>query len=252
MKHLNEEDLVLHYYGERGDGVDGHLENCELCRASFKSLARVLHAMDGLEAPERSEAYGSRVWSQIAPQLEQSRGRWWTGLATWWEPRRLVVVGAMAVLLVVAFLAGRVSQRQQMAGLSGPVRERIMLVAVGEHLERSQMILVELVNNESKGPVDISEEQHLAQDLIGDNRLYRQAALKSGDTRVSNVLDELQRVLLEIAHSPSKLDSAEFEQIRQRIEAEGILFKIRVVGSNLRERERSPLPQGDTQGNRAL
>ncbi len=121
-----------------------------------------------------------------------------------------------------------------------------MLVAVGEHLDRSQMILVELVNNESKGPVDISEEQHRAEDLIGDNRLYRQAALTSGDTRVSSVLDELQRVLLEIAHSPSKLDSAEFEQIRRRIEAEGILFKIRVVGSNLREREKSVLPAQDS------
>jgi hypothetical protein len=88
--------------------------------------------------------------------------------------------------------------------------------------------------------VDISQEQQRAEDLIGENRLYRQAALKSGDRAVSSVLDELERVLLDIAHSPSKLDSAEFEQIRQRIEAEGILFKIRVVGSNLREREIAP------------
>lgn len=250
MKHLSEEGLVLYYYGERTDGVDEHLDTCQACRADFESLTRVLHAMDALESPERSEAYGSQVWNRIAPQLERSRARWWDELATWWDARRLVAAGAMAVLLVAAFLAGRVSQRhEQMAGLSAPVRERIMLVAVGEHLERSQMILVELVNNESKGPVDISEEQHRAEDLIGDNRLYRQAALKSGDTRVSSVLDELQRVLLEIAHSPSKLDSAEFEQIRRRIEAEGILFKIRVVGSNLRERERSPLP---AQGSKTL
>jgi hypothetical protein len=55
------------------------------------------------------------------------------------------------------------------------------------------------------------------------------------------VLDELERVLLEVAHSPSKLNSAEFEQIRQRIAADGILFKIRVVGSNLREREAVPV-----------
>jgi hypothetical protein len=57
------------------------------------------------------------------------------------------------------------------------------------------------------------------------------------------VLDELERVLLEVAHSPSKLDSTEFEQVRQRIESQGILFKIRVVSSNLRERE-APPPQG--------
>jgi len=247
MKHLSEEELVLHYYGEGEAGASEHLRACEVCRAGLESLARVLHAMDGIEAPERSEAYGSRVWNRIAPQLEKPRARW---ITLWLEPRRLVAAAAMAALLIAAFLAGRVSQRRhQMAGLSGPVRERIMLVAVGEHLEQSQMILVELMNSEPKGPVDISEEQLRAQDLIGENRLYRQAALKSGDTRVSSVLDELERVLLDIAHSPSKLNSAEFEQIRQRIEAEGILFKIRVVGSNLREQERSPLP---ARGGRAL
>ena len=115
-----------------------------------------------------------------------------------------------------------------------------MLVAVGEHLEQSQMVLIELVNNESKGPVDISGAQSRAEDLIGENRLYRQAALQSGDRAVSSVLDELERVLLEVAHSPSKLDSAEFEQVRQHIEAAGILFKIRVVGTNLRQREKVP------------
>jgi hypothetical protein len=241
MKHLNEDDLVLHYYAEDHDaGVKQHLEACDGCRANLESLTRVLDAMDKLEAPEPSAAYGSRVWHRIAPQLAQTREGWWAG---WFRPNRLVAAAAMAALLIGAFLAGRVSQRRQMAGLSAPVRERIMMVAVGEHLDRSQMILVELVNNESKGTVDISEEQRRAEDLIGENRLYRQAALKSGDRAVSSVLDELERVLLEVAHSPSKLDSAEFEEVRQRIESQGILFKIRVVSSNLRERE-VPAPQG--------
>jgi hypothetical protein len=241
MKHLSEEELVLHYYGER-TGDAGHIDSCSACRANFESLARALDAMDALEAPERPEAYGSRVWNQIAPRLRKSR---WSDLSLWLAPRRLVAVGAMAALLIAAFLAGRVSQRrQQVAGLSAPVRERIMLVAVGDHLERSQMILVELANNESKGPVDISQEQLRAQDLISENRLYRQAALTSGDRNVSSVLDELERVLLDIIHSPSTLDSAEFEQIRRRIEAEGIVFKIRVLGSNLRERETAPSNAG--------
>jgi hypothetical protein len=241
MKHLSHEDLVLHYYGERGgDAARVHLEACETCRASFQALERVLHAMDAFQVPERPQEYGRQVWQKVAPRLEKSRTRWWSGAWWWFEPRRLGMVGAMAALLVIAFLAGRVSRRPvETAALTGPVRERIMLVAVGEHLEQSQMILIELVNNETKGTVDISGEQRRAEDLIGENRLYRQAAMKSGDTAVSSVLDELERVLLEIAHSPSKLDSAEFNQVRQRIEAEGILFKIRVVGTNLRQRERA-------------
>ena len=48
---------------------------------------------------------------------------------------------------------------------------------------------------------------------------------------------DLERVLVEIAHSPSKATSPELEKIRQRIEAEGILFKVRVVESRLRDRQ---------------
>jgi hypothetical protein len=244
MKHLSDEELVLHYYGERVDGADEHLQACDTCHASLESLGRVLRSMDGLEVPERGEGYEGHVWNRLAPTLGEPRARWWS---EWFSPRRLVAAAAMAALLIAAFLAGRVSQqRQQVAGLSGAVRERIMLVAVGEHLERSQMILIELVNNASAGPVDISEEKQRARDLICENRLYRQAALTSGDRGVSSVLDELERTLLEVAHSPSKVDSAEFEQIRKRIEAEGILFKIRVVGSNLREREQIPAPAHDS------
>jgi hypothetical protein len=246
MKHLSDEELILHFYGERAPGAGEHLQTCELCRGSFQQLGRVLHAVDALEVPERSDGYEARVWNRLAPDLNGRQAHWWNHLGSWLSPRRLAAAAAMAALLVAAFLAGRVSQRQQVAGLSGPVRERIMLVAVGEHLERSQMILVELVNNESAGPVDISLEKVRARDLISENRLYRQAALKSGDRGVSSLLDELERTLLEVAHSPSKLDAAEFEQIRKRIEAEGILFKIRVVGSNLRERERIPAPDPDS------
>src|ERR1700676_5004163 len=96
MKHLNQEDLVLEYYGERRhDGIREHLEACESCRASFESLARVLNAMNDFEAPERSAVYGSRVWHQIAPQLRQSRQPWWSGFSWWLTSRRLAAISAM-------------------------------------------------------------------------------------------------------------------------------------------------------------
>lgn len=242
MKHLSEQNLILHYYGESAGETAGHLQTCEACRASLEDLTRVLRAMDRLEAPEPAEGYEGRVWNRLVPELKKSGGRWWSDVGAWLTPRRLTAAAAMAALLAAVFLAGRVSeQRPQVAGLPGPVRERIMLSEVSEHLERSQMILVELANSGSTGPVDISEEKQRARDLVDENRLYRQAALKSGDRGVSSVLDELERTLLEVAHSPSELDATEFARIRGRIETEGILFKIRVVGSNLRERERTPL-----------
>ena len=250
MKHLSEDDLVLYYYGERVPGVpaEEHLGSCAACRTNLESLRQTLDAMNSLAVPEPAENYETRMWQRVYPAIEAieiRRRRWFDWM---FGQRKWVLAGAMALIVIGAFMAGRISQKSQLkvVSLSGQVRERILMVAVGEHLERSQMILIELANNETKGPVDISEQQVRAEDLVNENRLYRQAALKSGDKSVSNLLDELERVLLDIAHGPSKLDSAEFDDIRRRIEAEGILFKIRVVGSNLKARERVRVRQGQS------
>ncbi|HEY2019030.1 MAG TPA: hypothetical protein VGH38_36240, partial [Bryobacteraceae bacterium] len=69
------------------------------------------------------------------------------------------------------------------------------------------------------------------------SRLYRQTAAHSGNTAVTSVLDDLDRVLVEISHAPSRISPEELESLRQRLEAEGILFKIRVLGSTVRNQE---------------
>jgi hypothetical protein len=242
MNHLTEEQLILHYYGEEGDtlAAEQHLEGCEECRSLYGSLQRVLNVVDSLPVPECGPEYGAQLWRRLESQLPVRRRFQWV-----FSPWRWAAAAAFAGLLVAAFLAGRYSPRVgqpavQMAGAGGDpqVRERILLVAVGDYLERSQMVLIELANADPKGgPLDISATQERASDLLTENRLYRQTADHTGDTAVSSVLDELDRVLLEIAHAPSRLSAEDLDQFRQRLQAEGILFKIRVLGSNVRNQE---------------
>ncbi|HJZ98256.1 MAG TPA: hypothetical protein VKE70_17215, partial [Candidatus Solibacter sp.] len=67
-----------------------------------------------------------------------------------------------------------------------------------------------------------------------------QTATRTGDTRIASLLDELERVLVDIRNSPSEVTPQELEAFRKRLEADGILFKIRVLGSNVRNQERQP------------
>jgi hypothetical protein len=240
MNHLTEEQFVLYYYGE-GDGspaVRAHLDGCEACRADYANLQRVLNVVDSAPVPERDANYGAQVWSRLQPSLGGKR-RW--KLPILWPARHWAAAAIVATLLVAAFLAGRYYSKapQQTAG---QVRERILLVAVGDHLERSQMILVELVNARPGQPLDVTSERERAEDLVAENRLYRQTAVHSGDTRVASVLDELEPVLLDIAHGPDRLTPEELEKLRQRIEGDGILFKVRVAGSTVRRREEKASP----------
>jgi predicted exporter len=223
-----------------------HLAACEECRAELERIEAVLAALDTLPVPNPGDDYGRHVWQQIAPRLPERPARWWQA---WFEPKRLGTLAAVAALLVVAFLAGRITKRDHLGNdvaTKEQIRERVLVVAVGEHLGRSEMMLVELSNAEPTDPaqkrVNISAEQHRAEDLLDENRLYRQTALQQGDTALASVLDELERVLLDVAHSPDQVTPAQLEKIRQKIEAQGILFKVRVVGRELQERQMATKP----------
>jgi hypothetical protein len=244
MNHPSEEDLILHYYGEADESLETgrHLDGCEECRALYSSLQRLLNTVDGLPVPARDDDYDAWVWGRLDSRLP--RQRWnWTGAGPAW---RWAMAGvATLVLLATGFVAGRYYPRPggpvEVAS-DGQARERVLLVAVGDCLERSQMVLIELVNASAEGPLDISSEQARAEELVSETRLYRQTAATTGNTSVAELLDELERVLLDVAHSPSSLSPAQVETLRTRLDAEGIIFKIRVVNSNVRSRQELPAP----------
>ena len=59
---------------------------------------------------------------------------------------------------------------------------------------------------------------------------------------MAGVLDELERNLLEVVHSPSQVTAANLDDVRQRIDAASLLFKVRVLGDELRQRELAAPP----------
>ena len=243
MKHLTEEQLIAYSEGERAEreAVARHVAECPECRAEFERIEAVLRALDAMPVPERGEDYGRHVWQQIAPRLPQKAGRGWR---LWFDARRSIAVGAMAALVIGAFVVGRWTKKDgggAPALSSEQVRERVLVVAVGEHLGRSEMVLMELSNAGPRDPeqkqINISGEQRRAEDLLSENRLYRETATQKGDTALAGVLDELERVLLDVAHSPQEITPAQLESIQKRIEARGILFKVRVVGKELQQKQ---------------
>ena len=242
MTHLVEEELILHHYGELDAGrkaaAEAHLDRCPDCREALSSLRAELGAVAADPVPERGQDYGAELWERLRPRLATAAGTRGVVRRGPWGPRRLAYLSGLAASLALAFLLGRHLPRsgETVGPIPAPVRERILLVAVGDHLERSRMVLVELVNAE--GPADITAEQHSAGQLVAASRLYRQAAARSGDAGVAAVLEELERVLLEVAHGPSRLSADELDGVRRRIEEGGLLFRVRVLGTQVREREK--------------
>jgi hypothetical protein len=262
MKHPNEEELIAYQGGEllRRKAIADHLSDCPECRDELERIDAVLAALSAMPVPEPGKDYGQRVWQKIGPRLPRKRARWGNlfagGFSTGWlGPRHWAAGGAVAAVVIVAFLAGRMTKHvapDLSVADASKVRERVLLVAVGEHLGRSEMVLVELGNAEpvsaKQKRVDISPERRRAEALLEENRLYRQTAMEQGDSGLAAVLDELERVLLDVAHSPQEVSPAQLESIRQRIESHGILFKVRVVGEELQQRASLPVKPAEQNG----
>lgn len=239
--------------------VATHLETCADCAlvvADIQQIVREASALGPLEPP-------GRVWAQLAQSLSDSRESRGASQSTL-EPKAespqpiaarnpwptFAWALATAALVVLAFFTGRFVNLREERGApqqaaaaavqpanseQADVRERVLLIAVGDHLERSQMVLVELAHAETRGQLDISAERQLADDLVASNRLYRQTAQEMGQANVAGLLDELERVLVEVARGPSTVSMQQLADIQQRIESQGILFKVKVIGSEIRK-----------------
>ena len=248
--HYSEDDLTLYYYGEgrRRDAIERHVEECPACKALYREIAGTLAMIAAPEAPERGDQYGLEVWQRIRHRLPEQE----SGFSGFWGFSGFGLAAAAALLLIAAFVGGRAWQRastpigttaenhENPANPANPANHenpenRILLTSVADHLDRSARVLSDIMNASDRG--DISTEQRWAEDLLDGSRLYRQDAVDAGEQSVASVLDELERSLLEIVHSPSRISAADLERIRRRIDAAALLIKVRVMSDELRQRE---------------
>lgn len=220
MEHLSDEDLVLLYYNEAG--VEGrvrrHVAACAECRGAAESLARVLDKCSEWEAPEPSADLTRRIMSRAGHADAVPVRQWFYAAA------------AIAAILFLTFLAGRYSKHPKpsvFAGLSPQAQHRILEISLADHLDRAELLLTEIANASDDEPVDRAR----AQDLVDEGRLMRQTLARDGDSETLALLDEVERFMLEVANTT---DGAELRRLRERVASDSLLFKVRILGSNLR------------------
>jgi hypothetical protein len=256
--HVAEDDLVLHYYGElasQDEGrVSGHIAECRECHGAYRRLQQVLMSVDdkALGGPELPDGFERTVWARLEPSLHREDGGWLARLFP--SPSRLGWAAAAVAVVLVAFYAGRISSPvpatpgttppavATTAGSRNQVRERILLIDLGDHLDRSQRVLVELVTADDAG-ANLAGERDRAEQLVWANRLYRETAAATGDSSVVDLLDQLERVLVEVAAGSDKPSQHEMDDVRRRIESGSLLFKVRVMSSDLQERQKAAMRQ---------
>jgi hypothetical protein len=242
MSHLTDDELTELYYAEGTSEADAHLKACRECSAQFSKVKRSLDTIGSAPVPKRGADYGDRVWEKLRPQLipYEKKAAGWRSWAGW---KAAALVASCAVLLAGVFLGGRYWERISTKGTSvastSQTPERVILVVMTDHLDRTERLLVQLEHAGRKDRGNHAELQSEAQELLASNRLYRVTASNAGDRELAGALDRLEGVLAEIANDP-KLSAADIERVRNDMNTKGILFEIRVLRSRSSDQESGP------------
>jgi hypothetical protein len=248
MSHLSDDDLILRYYGEADAadeaGIGAHLAVCEPCREAWHELTQTLKLVDTAEVPEPPDGFERVIWARVQQALPQPAPVW-----TW---RHVVsVLSFAAAIALVASLGGVWGGTPDLTGVVRPdettaetatsarlaLHERVLLAALDSHFEQTELLLIELMNAPDQELAELGFERVAADELLASGRLYRVTAEQTGHVRLAQMLDDLEPVLVEVARSPEKVDRQEMTSLRSRIDDNGLLFKVRAVTNDIRERQ---------------
>jgi hypothetical protein len=243
MKHFTEEELIEHYYSKGRDAVamERHLQDCADCAAASAALRSDLGEISALQPPPRDAAYGQRVWQSLAPSLPvyQKPGRSWFHAGVW---KGLSYAAACGLLMVGGFFAGRQWEHRQTVAANRPPQaqqrpvhppQRVVVVVLGDHLERSERLLVELKHADAGSDEMLSPLRDEARTLLAANRICRKDASKIDDPALAPALDHLDHLLAELANHNGPWSAAELERLQGEMSADGLLFEVRVLRTRI-------------------
>jgi len=227
VRHANDEELVEFYYGAGDEATRHHLDDCAACREAFVRWQETLDAVKEYPVPPRPANYGSAVWARVQARLPRKHSRVFPN--KWW-----ILTPALAAVLAIAFIAGTWMEHKRAIkpdqATTEKARERVLLLAIGNHLERSEIVLTQLMHADPQ-TADLTAECGLARDLVNENRLLRDRAAQTGDAADAALLEDVQRVLLDLANG--SVDSpGDVEAVQRRIEDGSLLFKVRIRSVN--------------------
>lgn len=252
MSHPSERDLVLFLSDDCDDSgaIRAHVEACPRCRDEVEELRRLIAAA-AASAPGPAAGFEDRLWQaqrrhlalRSVPGGAAAAGR--PPAAAW---RWVAAAGALAASLVLAILLGR-GTAPVMPGNGQPQPlvatedlaaggDRILLFAVSEQLRRSRLLLAELANSPTEDATTIAWQQQRAAALVSDSRLFRQSARLRGRPEMASLLEEVERLLLEVARAPSDVEQQ--QAWRQRIRDGDLLFKVTAAEVGTRTSRRKP------------
>jgi hypothetical protein len=257
MKSLDDQERLILYLAGELDGpereeLEERLGRDAALRSELEALKGTLQLTQQAVPQEPSEAYWRGFWARLQPRLQ--KGNLWSRLAEFITPKqglRLAAgVASLAVLLAAALILlhqTTVPQETAPAITRATVKiertEGYFELAAGGHLERSRLLLQEVINIADNGPPPqeiIFDNQRRGEELLSENRTFRMAAERHEELELAFLLGELETVLMDIANIDPEIAQEALSSLQRRIERKELLKKIDLAKLGERPEERPP------------
>jgi hypothetical protein len=227
--------------------IEAHLAHCGRCRREsemLKSTFAIFPPSPSRASSERTDAYWRafplRVEERITHEppkvsiAEALRGLLAAVRQSQWRPA--AAFGGATALIALAFGLWSMLRAPESGpvvyGLRPPAMTASSKQAVEDYLRSSRMLLIGISNmSPEKGePMDLGVERGAARSLVRQARLLSEAPL---DERSHELIQDLERILIELANLEERADVPEVEMIRTGMRQQNLLFKIRMAENQL-------------------
>ena len=233
--------------------LNGHLASCEACARAFQEMQGTLQLTKQVVQEDPPEAYWAefqqRLHRRIATETasrEASRG---AGLVH--RIRALLVpppawayqTGLAVVLVLIGIMIGRYGRTD--VGTDPVIAENTVDAAYLEaaerqrYLDRSSVLLMGLVNFDAETDgttvLNLDHKREIAGSLVQDAALIKASLDANEDAQLRMLIEELEKILLQIANLEAQQDLPGIEMIQSGIEGRALLLKINLETMKLKD-----------------
>ena len=256
MRHSEVQNLLYEYCCNELDNaqrlnIEQHLSSCKRCVNEMRELQQAL-ALLPVPSTLPSNAQNEAFWQSLAAKVEEEIRREPKRDRTREFVRRLIenvrttfvfrpayayaFSGSLAaIILALAVFRWQAGQSPNIAGQEQSAVDTNIELArnasdkrIGEYFRKSKTLLVGIANmkTDDEENFDLNAERKLSRTLVREARYIKQQPM---DGRSAKLVQELEKILIELANLETTNDLPNVEMIRSGIHQENLLFKIRMA-----------------------
>jgi hypothetical protein len=247
---------------DRRKPFNAHLQSCPDCARLYQQMAETLRIMDARETTEPGEAFWSGYTEHLAGRLKSQLLKHRT------LPRRkpffgssnplshpVLRVGAIAALVLVGIFIGKLIWREEHhsepAGQAMISTQRQTDPAIIEaenraqsYLQKSKVLLLALDNFDPETDdaitLNLQSQRRISESLVQEAEYLKTALDDPAETRLRELVGDLEIILLQIANLEDEHDLAAVEMVQRGVDKQGVLFRIDLSKVSGKAPEESP------------